>query len=213
MQASITAPYVSTMVRNQNCMTSLLTAVGKLHLLNISMNLKPLFPTGSCLPDLPRYPWNHEDSYLYETRLSKEWRHRKYPYYDLVGVKLPESTDLEPVFRNLFHLPNAPWIRDHKIGENIVFPFAGYIALAGEAIRQMTDIEDGFSVRNIIVNTALVLTEEKPTEILSSFRPHRLTNSLNSAWWEFTITSYNGYAWTKYCVGEASALLSEIPYG
>ena len=207
-QASSSVPYVSTMTRSQNCTSSLLTAVGKLHSLNVPINLKALFPIGSCLPDLPRYPWNHEDSYWYESRLSKEWRQRKYPYHDLLGVKLPESTDLEPVWRNMFHITNVPWVRDHKIGENIVFPFAGYIALAGEAVRQMTDIDNGFSVRSIIVSTALVLTEGKPTEMMAAFRPHRLTNSLNSPWWEFTVTSHNGHAWTKHCTGEVSALSS-----
>ncbi|EFQ96996.1 fatty acid synthase S-acetyltransferase [Nannizzia gypsea CBS 118893] len=209
-QASSSAPYISTMARNQDCTASFLAAIGALHSLSVSIDLESLFPTGSCLPDLPRYPWNHEGSYWYETRLSKEWRNRKYPYHDLLGARVAESSDSEPVWRNLFHVTNTPWIRDHKVGENIVFPFCGYIALAGEAARQLTNIEEGFSVRNIIVSTALVLSEGKPTEILASFRPHRLTNSLNSAWWEFTVTAYNGRNWTKHCTGEVSAFSSTL---
>ena len=207
--ASSNVPYVSVMTRNQHCLGSLLGAVGKLHSLNVPIGLESLFPVGSCLPDLPRYPWNHEDSYWYETRLSKEWRQRRYPYHDLLGVKLPESTELEPVWRNMFHLTNVPWVRDHRVGENVIFPFAGYIALAGEAVRQMTEVEDGFVVRNIIVSTALVLNDSRPTEIMASFRPYRLTDSLNSPWWEFSVASYNGHAWTKHCTGEVSALSSE----
>jgi acyl transferase domain-containing protein len=110
-----------------------------------------------------------------------------------LGVRLPESTDIELVWRNLFHLQNAPWIRDHKVADDIIFPFAGYIALAGEAVRQVSEINEGFSVRNIIVSIALVLPEGKPTEIMTTFRPHRLATSLNSQWWEFTIASYNGH--------------------
>ncbi|EFE31625.1 polyketide synthase, putative [Trichophyton benhamiae CBS 112371] len=209
-QASSSAPYISTMARNQDCTASFLAAIGALHSLNVGIDLKPLFPTGSCLPDLPRYPWNHEGSYWYETRLSKEWRNRKHPYHNLLGARVAESSDSEPVWRNLFHVTNTPWIRDHRVAENIVFPFCGYIALAGEAIRQLTDIEEGFSVRNILVSTALVLNEGKPTEIMASFRPHRLTNSLNSAWWEFTVTAYNGRNWTKHCTGEVSALSTAL---
>lgn len=204
-QTSTSVPYVSTMARNQDCTASLLTAIGALHSLNINIDLEALFPRGSCLPDLPRYPWNHEGSYWYESRLSREWRNRKYPYHDLLGARVPESSDSDPVWRNLFHVTNAPWIRDHRVGENIVFPFCGYIALAGEAVRQLTSIEAGFSVRNIIVSTALVLSEGKPTEMMATFRPQRLTNSLNSAWWEFTVTAYNGHNWTKHCTGEVSA--------
>ena len=212
-EVSSPAPYVSAMNRSQNCVTAFLTAIGKLHSLDIHIDLQSLFPTGSCLPDLPRYPWNHEDSYWYEPRVSKEWRNRKYLYHDLLGVKVTESTDLEPVWRNMFHIANAPWIRDHRVGEDCVFPFAGYLALAGEAVRQITGISDGFSIRNIIVNLALVLTEGKPTEIMTSFRPHRLTNSLNSPYWKFTVASYNGHIWTKHCTGEICALTTNLGSG
>jgi hypothetical protein len=209
------APYVSVMTRNRNATECLLTAVGNLHLLNIPINLKALFPTGACLPDLPRYPWNHDSNYWHESRLSSEWRRRKQPYHDLLGVKVTESTDIEPVWRNLFQLTNAPWIRDHRLGENIVFPFAGYIAMAGEAVRQLTNIDDGFSIRNIIVSTALMLGDDgRPTEIITTCRPHRLTNSLNSpSWWEFTVASYNGRNWTKHCTGQVSALSSKPKSG
>lgn len=213
METSSPAPYVSAMQRSQNCTTAFLTALGKLHSLNVQIDLSALFPTGSCLPDLPRYPWNHEDSHWYESRLSKEWRHRKYPYHDLLGVKLPESTDLEPVWRNMFHIANVPWIRDHRVEEDCIFPFAGYIALAAEAIRQITGEGDGFSIRNITVNLALVLTEGRPTEIMTSFRPHRLTNSLNSPYWKFTVASYNEHVWTKHCTGEICALTKKTSVG
>ncbi|KAI5868187.1 fatty acid synthase S-acetyltransferase [Durotheca rogersii] len=209
-EASSTAPYVSSMTRNQNCIASILTAIGKLHSLNVSVDLGAVFPTGTCLPDLPRYPWNHEESYWYETRICRDWRLRKHPYHDLLGIRSPESTDIEPAWRNLFHLSNAPWVRDHKVGDDVVFPFAGYIAIAGEAVRQISEVEEGFNIRNIIVSTALVLGDGKPTEILTTFRPHRLTTTLNSPWWEFSVSSFNGHGWTKHCAGEVSALSSPI---
>lgn len=202
---SSTAPYVSAMIRNQNCMESFLSTVGKLYTLQVAVDLKSLIPSGTCLPDLPRYPWNHEDSYWYESRLCKEWRLRQYPHHDLLGVRVAESTDFEPVWRNLLHLDNASWIRDHKVADDVVFPFAGYIAIAGEAIRQTSEISEAFSLRHVIVSTALVLTDGKPTEIMTTFRRHRLTASLNSHWWEFTIASHNGHIWTKHCTGEAMA--------
>ncbi|KAI0889325.1 fatty acid synthase S-acetyltransferase [Annulohypoxylon maeteangense] len=209
-EVSSPAPYVATMARNQNCITSLLTAVGKLHSVNVPIDLKSVFPSGSCLPDLPRYPWNHEDSYWYEPRICRDWRLRKNPYHDLLGSRSPESTDIEPAWRNMFHLPNAPWVRDHKVGDDVVFPFAGYIAIAGEAVRQITEINEGFSIRHIVVSMALVLSEGKPTEMMTTFRPHRLTNSLNSSWWEFTVSSFNGHVWTKHCTGEVTALSASL---
>ncbi|KAG6199000.1 Type I Iterative PKS [Claviceps purpurea] len=198
-------PYVSAMVRNQDCAVSLLAAIGSLHSLNAAVDLEALFPSGTCLPNLPRYPFNHEHSYWYESRSSKEWRSRRFPYHDLLGVRVVESSESEPSWRNLLHVANAPWLRDHRIGDDIVFPFCGYIALAGEAIRQLTDLDEGFAIRNIIVSTALVLSEGTPTEIIAAFRPHRLTDALDSSWWDFTVSAYNGRNWTKHCTGQVTA--------
>lgn len=209
-QTASSSQYISAMIRNQNAVESFLTAIGKLYSLAVPVNLKALFPTGHCLPDLPRYPWNHEDRYWYESRISNEWRMRKHACHDLLGVRVAESSDMEPVWRNLLHVQNVPWILDHKVGDDVVYPFAGYIALAGEAIRLLSGVEEGFSLRNIHVSTALVLPEGKPTEIVTTFRPRRLTSSLNSQWWEFTVTSYNGHAWTKHCTGEVAPLSSEL---
>ncbi|KAL8376833.1 hypothetical protein RB595_007791 [Gaeumannomyces hyphopodioides] len=199
-------PYVSAMARNQDCIVSLLAAIGGLHSNGASVDLEALYPTGSSLLGLPTYPFNHEDTYWYESRLSKDWRNRKFPHHDLLGLRVVECSDTEPVWRNLIHITNALWLRDHKVGENIVFPFCGYISLAGEAIRQLTGAAKGFAVRNILVSTALVLSEGKPTEIVATFYPHRLTNSLDSQWWNFAVSSYNGRNWIKHCTGQASAL-------
>ncbi|CAG8152229.1 unnamed protein product [Penicillium salamii] len=199
---STSFPYVSALTRNQHDVESFLTAVGTLYSLNASLDLKRLIPRGRTLPDLPRYPWDHSKRFWYESRLSKEWRCREYKYHDLLGVRVTESFEFDILFRNLFHLDNAPWIRDHKVGDDVIFPFAGYAAMAGEAVRQATGMEQAFKLRDIIVSTALVLNDGPPVEIMTSLRPHRLTDSLDSEWWEFTIASYNGTLWTKHCSGE-----------
>ncbi|KAF5025548.1 hypothetical protein F66182_2356 [Fusarium sp. NRRL 66182] len=204
VRESSTAPYISSLTRKQNSAENLLSAIGKLYLLHVEPDFKALLK-GDCVPNLPCYPWNHQRSYWWEPRVAKEWRHRKYPYHDLLGVKLPESTDIEPVFRNLFHLDNAPWVRDHKIKDDIIFPFAGYIAMTGEAVRQLTGIQDGFSLRNVLIDTALVIPEGAPTELVTTFRRHRLTDSTESQWWEFVIMSHNGHGWTKHCLGQVRA--------
>ncbi|KAM4065796.1 polyketide synthase dehydratase [Hirsutella rhossiliensis] len=141
-------------------------------------------PAGNTLSDLPPYPWDHHRSYWSESRIANEWRMRKHAHHDLLGAKVPDTTDLEPVWRNLLHIENAPWIRDHKINADIIFPFAGYIAMAAEAI---------------------LINEGSPKELVTTFHRLRLTDSLDSEWWEFSIASHNGHAWTKHCSGEVRA--------
>lgn len=204
-QKSCRVPYASTLIRNQSCVESFLSSVGKLWSLQVPINLNALIPYGACLSGLPSYPWDHEESYWYESRLSKDFRQRKHPHHDLLGARVMESTDLEPAWRNLLHLNTATWVRDHKVGEDIVFPFAGYVAMVGEAVLQMTGIPEAFRLRHIVVSTALVIPEGKPTEIVTTLRQHRLTDTLNSKWWDFSITSHNGHTWIKHCTGEAMA--------
>jgi acyl transferase domain-containing protein len=212
-QNSNSAPYISTMLRNQDCVESFLLAIGKLYSVNVTVNFKKLVPSGTTLPDLPTYPWNHSETYWYESRLSKEWRHREHPYHDLLGVRIPESIEFEPVWRNLFHLENAPWVRDHKVKHDVVFPFAGYAGMIGEAVRQVSGIQEAFTLRHVVVSTALVLSEAKPTEIMTSFRRRRLTDYLDSEWWEFTISSHNGHMWSKHCTGQVRAQAESLGPG
>ncbi|APA16269.1 hypothetical protein sscle_16g110390 [Sclerotinia sclerotiorum 1980 UF-70] len=207
------ARYIPTLVRNQNSVESFLTAVGKLFTFQIPIDFKALFPNCSCLSDLPRYPFNHgESSHWFESRLSKDFRQRKHPHHDILGVKVVESTDLEPAWRNLLYVGyNTNWLKNHKVGDDIVFPFAGYVSMAGEAVRQITKIDEAFRLRHISVGTAMLLSEEKPTEIITTLRPLRLTISQDSSWYEFSVSAYNGHQWTKHCSGEVRAEGGALP--
>lgn len=77
--------------------------------------------------------------------------------------------------------------------------------MAAEAVRQVTGIQVSVSFRRVIVSTALVVHEGSPTEFVTTFRRERLTDSLDSSWWEFTINSHNGHTWLKHCSGEVRA--------
>jgi hypothetical protein len=94
--------------------------------------------------------------------------------------------------------------RSQNNGE-VVFPFAGYVGMAAEAVREVRDIQVSVSFRRVIVSTALVVHEVSPTEFVTTFRRERLTDSLNSSWLEVTISSHNGHTWLNHCSGEVRA--------
>lgn len=108
-----TAKYIPTIIRNQDSVENLLSVVGKLFALRVPINLESLFEKGTCLADMPRYPFHYsENSHWFESRLSKEFRHRKFAHHDLLGVKILESTGLEPAWRNMLHIShNTAWHR------------------------------------------------------------------------------------------------------
>ncbi|KAF7193808.1 Highly reducing polyketide synthase FUM1, partial [Pseudocercospora fuligena] len=196
--------YIPTLIRNKNSTDSLLSTTGMLYAFGAPVDLKAVFPTGSCVADLPRYPFDHKESdHWFESRLSKQYRQRKHAHHDLLGLRIIESTDAEPAWRNMLHIDNTTcWLRDHKVGRDIVFPFTGYFAIAGEAVQQTCGRGRNIMFRHVSVSAAMLLSEEKPKEIITTLKPLQLTISQDSVWYDFTISSYHNEQWIKHCRGE-----------
>ena len=195
------AEYVGTLIRNQSAESALLTCAGNLFLRGHALDFNAVTPRGRTLTDLPNYPWQRQGHYWSESRLSKTWRLQRYPKHDILGARVAEASDSNPAWRNLLRLDDVPWIRDHNISEDTIFPGAGYVAMAGEAVRQLTGCND-YTVREVNITNALILHEHQAHEILTHLKPHRLTTSLDSVWYDFEIASLDGDRWIKHAFGE-----------
>ncbi|RAK90795.1 polyketide synthase [Aspergillus costaricaensis CBS 115574] len=198
--------YIPTFVRHADQSRCLLSTAGHIHALGVSIDLSMLVRPAATVTDLAPYSWDHTESFWSETRLTRDWRLRSAPHHELLGSRALESSDLEPVWRNMLQAENVPWLLEHKIGGEVVFPGAGYVAMVGEAMRQISQIPE-YSVKNVFMRAALVLKEAKlqHVEIITSLRPVKLTDSLDSGWYDFTITAYNEGEWKKHCVGQVRA--------
>ncbi|KAH7240057.1 polyketide synthase [Fusarium redolens] len=190
--------------RDEDSSAIFLSAVGKLYQHGIPLDLAPLFPNSKAIPGLPTYPWDHSATYWSESRISKAWRSREYPQHCLLGSRNFEGSDLEPQWRNLLSIEDVPWLMDHKLNQDVVFPFAGYIAIAGEAIRQVTHSHLGaaYRLRHVIAHRALLISDS--VEVSTSLRVHPLNDLEDSSWYAFTISSYDGSGWAKHCTGQVS---------
>ncbi|KAB2570584.1 Hybrid PKS-NRPS synthetase lepA [Lasiodiplodia theobromae] len=193
--------YMACMARGENNTQTLLDTVGRLFQQAVPVRFEGMSAGNKVLTDLPKYPWRHDKEYWCESRVARQWRLRPFAPHELLGTRTLESNELDPTWRNMISLDDIPWARDHKIREDVVFPAACYIAMAGEAIRQTADASD-FSIRRMDIKVALVLTESNPVEVMTRLSPVRLTTSLNSVWYEFSVVSYNGVSWTKHCEGQ-----------
>ncbi|GKZ50416.1 hypothetical protein AbraIFM66951_003552 [Aspergillus brasiliensis] len=198
--------YTPTFIRNADQSRCLLSTAGQLHTQGISIDLSLLVRPAETVTDLAPYSWDHSEAFWSETRLTRDWRLRSAPHHELLGSRALESSDLEPVWRNMLQAENVPWLLEHKIGGEVVFPGAGYVAMAGEAMRQISQVPE-YSVKNVFMRAALVLKEAnlQHVEIITSLRPVKLTDSLDSGWYDFTITAYNEGEWKKHCVGQIRA--------
>ncbi|KJZ77319.1 hypothetical protein HIM_03043 [Hirsutella minnesotensis 3608] len=196
--------YVPTMARGCDSTVAILTAAGKLYAHGCAVDFSFINPPAPILTDLPTYPWHHTTELWNEGRISRAWRQKKHLHHELLGSICIETSDLEPVWRNVLRNLEVPWLKDHKVGNNVVFPCAGYIAMIGEALRQITGSEV-YTVRNLAINVAMVLSASETIEIMTSMKPSRLSDNASSSWYDFSISSFNGVSWIQHCSAQGKA--------
>ena len=193
------APYAALAERSEDGSRSFLAALGQLYCFGITPQV-PVAETAFTLPDLPTYPWTYETRHWAETRMMSDWRFRKHRKHELLGHRVLESSEVEPAWRNVVRVSDVPWLADHCVEKDIVFPAAGYIAMAGTAVAQLTG-STAYTVQDVNIATAMLLSEGKGIEVVTTLRKRSLTASKDSKWWEFSISSENNGAWTKHCWG------------
>ena len=211
--------YMSALVRKSDAVKTTFDIASKL----VVRGYKIAFPainrpmghsSHNLLVDLPSYSWNHGESYWAEPRISAVFRNRKFPRTDLLGALDKNSNPLEPRWRNHLRTSEIPWINDHKVQSNVVYPAAGYIAMAIEAAfqrateRAVTNIT-GYRLREISVGSALIIPEQSgEVEILATFKPYsESVRSPSDVWDEFCVFSVTeDNSWTEHCRGLVSVV-------
>lgn len=195
--------YWSALTRGKDDTGAILETLGQLYCSGI--NIRPLVSPGvRVLTQLPTYPWHYGDSYWTDNRIISNLRYRSHSKHDLLGIRVVEASDVEPIWRNVIRITDVPWLRDHAVGNNIVFPAAAYVAMAGEAIFQLQgsdNVQRGYTVRELSLTNAMLLQDDRSTETIITLRPKRLTSKDDSAWYEFTVVSHDGNTWTRHCRG------------
>ena len=209
--------YLSVLVRKTDAVKTALEIASKLVVRGYPIAFPALNrPMGqgshNLLVDLPSYSWNHGESYWAEPRISTVFRNRKFPRTDLLGALDKNSNPLEPRWRNHIRTSEIPWVNDHKVQSNVVYPAAGFIAMAIEAAfqrateRSVTNII-GYRLREISVGSALIIPEQSgEIEVLTTFKPYSDSMRSPSDIWDefcvFSVTEDN--SWTEHCRGLVS---------
>ncbi|CRG92673.1 Nonribosomal peptide synthetase 14 [Talaromyces islandicus] len=190
--------YCTMLSRGKNAINTALSCAATLYVEGLAVDLRranqdesfavePIF-------DMPSYPWNHSIRYWAESRVEKEYRQRKYPRTPLLGAPCPSMNAGEKVWRGFIRPSEEPWVRDHVIQGSILYPAAGFLAMAIEAARQGTETGrsiDGFRLRDVQINAALVIEENVEPEVILRLQPHRMgtLDAGSVSWQEFTVSS------------------------
>jgi acyl transferase domain-containing protein/NADPH:quinone reductase-like Zn-dependent oxidoreductase len=164
------------------------------------------------LNDLPSYPWNHSTKYWVESRLNASHRHRKHAPRRLLGTLIPGVNPLAPSWRHFLRLSDMPWLRDHMVQSDIVFPGAGSISMAIEGLRQITassgESITRYKLRNIeFINALIIPDTTEGIEVQLSFRQCNANELDHQSWWEYHLYSIpqSGDSWIHHSKGLISA--------
>ncbi|KAI0401422.1 hypothetical protein F4802DRAFT_601014 [Xylaria palmicola] len=179
---------------------------------------------GKVITDLPRYQWQYpKDIILFENRYTREWRLRMHPRHDILGSRIPGTNHAEPLWRNTLAVKNVPWLSDHRLGKEVVFPSTGYLSMVLEAATQFVEIEglsasdiEYFDIRNVSLSKALIVPEDDfGIETLFTLRPATLNAvARHRRLFDFvltTVSNENGVdIFTEHCRGQVEVGHEEL---
>ncbi|KAG8157511.1 hypothetical protein KVR01_012553 [Diaporthe batatas] len=218
-------PYYDSLVRKVNAVESMQTLAANLIREGYALDLEAVnFPQGrgkqvKVLTNLPSYPWNHQTRHWLEPRANKGLRNRSQPPHNLLGSIVPGANPDAPAWKHFLRANESPWVRDHSIQNNMLYPGCGFVSLAIEGLRQQTvmlqeqgeavsvDEISGYQIRDVNVLQALVIPDsEDGIEIQTMLRPVNDKAIGVRGWkqWEvFSVTADN--QWTRHAQGLISA--------
>ncbi|KAL8720573.1 MAG: hypothetical protein Q9225_002592 [Loekoesia sp. 1 TL-2023] len=205
-------PYLTCLVRKSSALDTMHTLVCDLICRGYPVNLRPVnFPHGThdvqVLHDLPHYPWNHRTRHWSEPRHNKAHRERLEPPHDLLGSLSLGANMLAPSWRHIIRTSDLPWVRDHMVQSNIVYPGAGFICMAIEGALQVSRAGDkpisGYRLRDIDILQALVIPDTpEGVEVQLTLRPCSDKAIYANGSMEFQIFSVSQEnTWMEHCKG------------
>ena len=139
----------------------------------MAMGAMPRFVRG-----LPSYPWDHERKHWHESRQSKAMRSRSEAFHSILGVATPDSTNNNRRWKNLLKASEIPWLDGHRLQGQIIFPGAGYIAMALEAARKVACDRDVkvYEIRNLVIDKAISFEDDSNFAVETLITLSAITN-------------------------------------
>ena len=214
--------YSSALIRNKNSTECVLGLIGDLFLHGHEISFakvnyvesslagsKSTRSQGNFVKDLPPYPWQYDSVLWSEGRQSRELRNRKYGYHDLIGTQTIAGDGHTTTWRNILRVKDIPWVEGHKLGNDIVMPGAAYLAMAIEALCQVTGTlkadDPSFSLRHVNIMKALQMsadTNSAGVEIFTTLSPLQISGTSSSVrWFDFKVMTYEEKAPVIHATG------------
>ncbi|KAF2167650.1 hypothetical protein M409DRAFT_65790 [Zasmidium cellare ATCC 36951] len=205
--------YVSALVRGSSPDRTVVELAGRLLVLGCSVDIAQVNGTNDknahVVTNLPLYAWDRTIRYQHTSPVATQKAHPGQAYDHLLGWKCP-SVGNEQVFRQVFTLDEMPFLRDHNIAGEVLFPFTGYLSLGIAAVRALTSSDTpprSVVAKELYVKRGLPIKEEQRVDIATKLRPAETGIEVaSSSVWAFDVVSWStGIGWTIHCSGQIEA--------
>ncbi|KAI1277648.1 polyketide synthase [Xylaria sp. FL0933] len=201
----------SVLKRGQSAVDTALEAAGSLWARGHVVNLLATSHASSdadrpcMLTDLPGYPFNHATEYWFESRISRASRRPRHQRHELLGAPSPDWNKNNAVWRHRISIAENPWLADHKVFDDVLYPAAGMLVMAIEAGRKISDPTKnlkGFRFSDVAFKQALKVPTEGGIESYFYLRPCVETSVMHGQGWnEFQLFTVAAEEWTEHCRG------------
>ncbi len=185
-------PEGALIITAQSTWKELLQSLSQLYLNGISVDWKAFDKSYNRKKvTLPNYPFQREH-YWFERKVHKA-RRLSAEIHPVLGELIPSPSE-EKLFRNEIDLAVLPYLEDHKVYEQILFPGAGFaecLLAAGGALFQRQTI----SLLNFVIEQPLALNRSKSTPIELLAKPREGA-------YEASIHSLQEQTWVLHAKGE-----------
>ncbi|KAJ4303246.1 hypothetical protein N0V90_002139 [Kalmusia sp. IMI 367209] len=208
---------------------SLLKVIGKLFTLGYPVNLMAANNVPSqrkeALPswtDLPQYPFDRAVAQRYNRPSLKSAPASTAARLDLLGSLIDQNgpPQLSHQWRKLTRISETPWVAEHvvclpiivllpgdvidqiQVSDNIVYPAAGMICMAIEAVRQISNPTQkikAYRVMNAEFSRPILIQRDESVESRFELRPGRSDETLRE--YSFSLCTLQQGAWIKNCSG------------
>ncbi|KAJ6784445.1 hypothetical protein PWT90_10163 [Aphanocladium album] len=218
--------YATMLHRNKSATQTVLEAMGILHCAGAGVNLGSVAmhtlandrnQSPRLITSAPTYPFNHSKEYWMESRISQNYRFRSEARTELLGAQVVDWNKNHALWRNYIRVSENPWIPHHVVSGDVLYPAAGMLVMAIEAVRQLATAEgysaEGFYLRNIAFEKALLVPDDAfgveshfyLTPVEDSTREAESSGA--SCWYHFELFTYDiaSDEWQRHCHGRVKA--------
>lgn len=193
--------YQSILYRGRDAVKTALQCAGALAAQTVPVKFEAVNDDGTLaaaalrrpVTDLPPYAWNHTRTYWAEPPMNRDYRLRSQPQRGLIGASFPSLSATESMWRGFLRVSDEPWIEHHRVNSAILYPAAGFLAMAIESARQLSDPKltaKQFRIRDFGLENAGLIPDEGELETTLTLRP-KMGGPLIGAtgWLQFSVSS------------------------